>query len=203
MTEFLYNIDVAIFHFINGGLSTWVGDQAWPVITDYDKIAVVRILLAAVWLLLVVKGGKRGRTAALLLIVVLVAADQFSSFVLKPLIQRDRPCHVVQGEPVVENIHLLVGCGSGKSFPSSHAVNNFAVATLFALFYRRWRFAFYAWAALIALSRVFVGVHYPSDIAGGALIGGVLAFLIVKGWGMITRRWIPAIFVSTGKESVR
>jgi len=197
--DVLYSLDVALFHFINGGLSSWVGDHVWPVITDYDKILAVRIVLVAVWLLLMVKGGKRGRTAALLLIVVLVVADQSSSFVLKPLVQRDRPCHLVNGAPVVEDIHLLVGCGSGKSFPSSHAVNNFAVATLFTLFYRKWRFAFFGWATVIALSRVFVGVHYPSDVAGGALIGSFVAFLIVKGWGVTTRRWIPALAVPPGR----
>lgn len=198
MTDFLYSLDVAVFHFINGGLSSWLGDQVWPVLTDYDKILTVRILLVAAWLLLVAKGGKRGRTAALLLIAVLFVSDQFSSFVVKPLVLRDRPCHLVNGTPAVADVHLLVGCGGGKSFPSSHAVNNFAVATMFALFYRKWRYAFYGWAAVIALSRVFVGVHYPSDILGGAIIGSVLAFLMVRGWGGITRRWIPAIAVPVG-----
>lgn len=201
MMDFLYSIDVAVFHLINGGLSSWIGDQVWPVITDYDKILAVRILLVAAWLLLIIKGGKRGRTAAVLLVVVLVASDQFSSFVLKPLVQRDRPCHLVNGVPAVADVHLLVGCGGGKSFPSSHAVNNFAVATLFSMFYRRWRIAFFAWAAIIALSRVFVGVHYPSDVAGGALIGGLVALLIVRGWRGITQRWIPALAVPPATEA--
>ena len=195
MIDFLYTLDVAVFHFINGVLSTAAGDLFWPAVTDYDKILAVRIVLVAVWLWLMIKGGKRGRTAALLLVAVIVCSDQISSFVLKPLVQRPRPCHLVDGRPAVADIHLLVGCGGGKSFPSSHAVNNFAVATVFAFYYRRWRYAFYAWAALVALSRVFVGVHYPSDILGGALIGGISALMIVATWRAVARRWLPALAV--------
>jgi len=191
MIEFLHSLDVAIFHFINGGLSCAAGDFLWPVVTDYDRILAVRIVLVAVWLWLVIKGGTRGRTAAFLVIVVLVCSDQFSSFVVKPVVERPRPCHIVDGVPAVANVHLLVGCGGGKSFPSSHAVNNFAVATLFGLFYKRSRYYVYAWATLVALSRVFVGVHYPSDILGGAVIGILVTWLIVTGWRAMTRRWIP------------
>ena len=195
MIDFLFTVDVAIFHFINHTLSTSIGNMIWPVITDYDKILMVRIVLIGVWLALVVKGGARGRTAALMVIVILVCSDQFSSTVVKSVFQRPRPCHVVNGMTVVADINLLVGCGGGKSFPSSHAVNNFAIATMFTWYYRRWRYWFFAWAAVVALSRVFVGVHYPSDIAGGALIGTGVALAVIALWQFITRRWIPSLVV--------
>jgi len=115
---------------------------------------------------------------------------------VKQLVQRPRPCHTVNGVPVVADVHLIAGCGSGKSFPSSHAVNNFAVATLFAFYYRRLRYGVYGWAALVALSRVFMGVHYPSDIVGGALIGTLLCYVIVYSWTAACRRWWPSIAVS-------
>ncbi|HXX65406.1 MAG TPA: phosphatase PAP2 family protein, partial [Bacteroidota bacterium] len=79
MGEFLYSIDVAVFHFLNGTLANPVGDVLWPLITDYDKLLPVRIVLAAVWIVLLVKGGTRGRTVALLLIPVLFCADKLSS----------------------------------------------------------------------------------------------------------------------------
>jgi undecaprenyl-diphosphatase len=119
---------------------------------------------------------------------------------VKPLIERPRPCHIVNGVQVVQNVHLIVGCGGGKSFPSSHAVNNFAMATMFALFYPRWKYALWAWAALIALSRVFVGVHFPSDILGGAVIGSVVALLVFKGWEAVTHRWLPGLALPPRKE---
>lgn len=192
MTDFLYSIDKAIFVFINQTLSNPVSDVLWPLITDYDKILVMRIILVGVWLWLLWKGGRRGRTTALLIIPLIVISDQLSSSVIKELVQRPRPCHEINGVPVFGNIHLLVNCGSGKSFPSSHAVNNFALATLFAFYYRRWKWWFFAGAGLVALSRVGVGVHYPSDILGGACIGVLIAYCILRLWQLIERRFLPS-----------
>jgi len=195
MIEFLYTIDVALFHFLNGTIANPVGDFLWPLVTDYDRFLAVRVLLLAVWILLLVKGGTRGRTAALMVIPVLILADQLSSSVIKVLVARPRPCHEVAGVPVVQGIHMLVGCGPGRSFPSSHAVNNFAVATLFSSYYRRGRWALYGWASLVALSRPAVGVHYPSDILGGAVIGVCVALAVVCSWNAFCRRYFPGIAV--------
>jgi len=120
-----------------------------------------------------------------------VLSDQLSSSVLKQLFDRARPCHTVNGIPIVPEVRLLVGCGSGRSFPSSHAVNNFAVATLFVMYYRRWGWAFFTWASLVALSRVAIGVHYPSDILGGALIGVILALGLVGLWRFLEPHVLP------------
>ena len=193
MIEFLYSLDVAVFHFINGTLANPVGDFLWPLITDYNRFLPVQILLAATWVLLIVRGGLRGRTAALLLVVVLLCSDKLSSALIKEFISRPRPCHAIGGKTVVQGIHLLVSCGPGKSFPSSHAVNNFAVATLFAHYYRRWRAAFFAAASLVALSRPAVGVHYPSDILGGAVIGVCVALAVIALWTWTAGKYFPRL----------
>jgi undecaprenyl-diphosphatase len=185
--EFLSSLDIAAFIFVNTVLSNTIGDVLWPAITDYDRQWPVRVVLLVAWIALLVKGGRRGRTAALLLIPVLVVADQFSSAVLKELVSRPRPCHTVNGNQVLPYIHLLVHCGGGKSFPSSHAVNNVAVATLFGWYYRRYAWAFFAWALLVGISRVAVGVHYPSDIIGGAVVGATVSFVFIALWNTFVR----------------
>lgn len=200
MTEFLYSVDRAIFLFINSAIATPVTDAVWPWVTDYSNYLGVRLVLLGIWVLLLVRGGRRGRTAAILCVVVLVASDQLSSFVIKPFVDRARPCHEEGGLPVVQGIRLLVNCGSGRSFPSSHAVNNFAMATLFSFYYRRWAWAFFAWAAIIAISRVAVGVHYPSDVAGGALIGAGVAMAIIITWTKVQQRYIPQWTVGASPE---
>ena len=187
MSAWLFDIDRWIFFFINSTLANPIGDTLWPLITDYDKILVVRIILVGVWLWLIIRGGVRGRTVAVMLIPVLFAADQLSSSVIKPWVDRLRPCQGIDGIPVMQNIHLVVPCGPGKSFPSSHAVNNFAVATLFVYYYRHLWPYLYGWASLVALSRVAVGVHYPSDILGGACIGTFVALFIVFLWTSLQR----------------
>jgi len=191
--EFLYSLDVEVFRFLNQTIANPVGDLLWPLITDYDRLLPVRIVLIGVWIWLVWKGGVRGRTAAFLLIPLILFSDQLSSTLIKGLINRPRPCHMVDGVQVVQGIHLLVDCGGGKSFPSSHAVNNFAVATLFSRYYSRGKWWLYGWAALVALSRPAVGVHYPSDILGGAVIGTFVALLLLLLWTWIQRRWFPRL----------
>ena len=188
MIELLYGIDREILLFINRTVANPVSDLLWPLITDYDKLLPVRIILIGTWLWMLFRDGARGRTAALLLIPLLFLTDQINSSILKEIFHRPRPCHLVDGTPVVQGLRLLVGCGGGMSFPSSHAVNNFGVATLLSAFYPRLRWWLFGAATLVALSRPGVGVHYPSDILAGALIGWGIALLLVRLWRLIAAR---------------
>ena len=75
---------------------------------------------------------------------------------------------------------------------STFRTKAFAIATLFSAYYRKWWWAFGAWALLVGLSRVAVGVHYPSDVAGGAAVGALLALGVVGLWRLIERRFFPS-----------
>jgi len=190
LAEFLHSIDLGLFHLINGVLHIGVLDWFMPFLTDLNKQNAVLFIVAFAWLGLLLKGGARGRTAALLLIPIIIFSDQFSSHVIKELVGRLRPCYVLP------DVRLLVPCGSGLSFPSSHAVNNFAAATLFGYYYPRGKWVFFSIAALVAYSRVYVGVHYPSDVLGGALIGVFCAALVIALYEFLRRRMIR--FVKKG-----
>ena len=211
--DFLYSLDKALFLFINQTLSNPVGDFLWPLITDYDHLwkvsflfpfpwfggilfipvsfSVSRVLLILAWLFLLINGGEKGRRAAIMIVPVLILSDQLSSSFIKSLVDRARPCHTVEGVPIIQSIHMLVDCGPGKSFPSSHAVNNFALATVFSFYYRKWIWWFVAWASLVALSRPAVGVHYPSDILGGAIIGVLVGAFVIWTWINVERKVLP------------
>src|SRR5688572_11617269 len=103
------------------------------------------------------------------------ASDAVCSQVVKPFFDRQRPCRTLS------DLERPVSCGPGESFPSNHASNAFAFLLSSApLFRYGW-----IWCAPIALaiagSRVLLGVHYPSDVLGGAMIGscfGALAWWI-------------------------
>ncbi len=139
--------------------------------------------LFLVWL-----GWKYRRQAfwmALTVGVAVALADQVTSSVFKPVFHRLRPCH----EPAIDQwVRVVWECGGTYGFASSHAANGFAFATVMTLLIGqnfpavRWLFA---WAALVAYSRVYVGAHYPLDILAGAGLGTMTALFSVWGYRLI------------------
>lgn len=168
MLEMLIDLDRILFFYINIHLANPLTDFIMPLITNNYGL---RIIYGLAMLLILWKGDAKMRWLVLGSALVLLFSDQITAGYLKNLIGRLRPCHVFDHEV----INLLVGCGGGKSMPSAHASNAFGQAVLFSLFYKKARPYLFTYAILIALSRVFVGVHYPLDITIGALIGTMIA----------------------------
>ncbi len=190
MLETLTALDQAIFLFLNVTLANPVTDFIMPIVTSDSLLRAVGVIaiLAILW-----KGDARLRWLVLFSLLALLAADQISASLLKPMIGRVRPCHTLDG------INLLVGCGGGKSMPSSHAANAFAQAVLFAFLYPRTRVYLLTFAAVVALSRVFVGVHYPGDVLAGSLLGAVIGITIAIVYKKYVMGRIPVR--KTGGES--
>lgn len=119
----------------------------------------------------------------LVLVAVLITmSDQISSSIIKDSVMRLRPCH----DPLIASeIHTVYGyCGGKYGFVSSHAANSFAIATfLIVLFRQRYPAlsrVLIIWAATVSFSRIYLGVHYPGDIIGGALLGSILGIAMGK-----------------------
>ena len=113
------------------------------------------------------------------LIITVSLTDQLSSNLLKNWVNRPRPC---SDDLIRMHVNLLINrCPLSGSFPSSHAVNHFGVAVFFYMTLRKylgkWSFLFFVWAATISYGQVYVGVHYPLDIIGGAIIGSIIGYL--------------------------
>ncbi|MFH1852631.1 MAG: phosphatase PAP2 family protein [Candidatus Neomarinimicrobiota bacterium] len=151
-----------------------------PIITNQNIWAVPLLI---VWLLLIVKGGRRGRIAAVVLLVAVGLTDIIAAQVIKPLVGRLRPSHSMP-----DLINLLVRRGGKYGFVSNHAANMFAAATVLGYFYERWRKGLFMLAAVVAFSRVYVGVHYPGDVLAGAAFGYLVAWIILTGWVLIKMR---------------
>jgi undecaprenyl-diphosphatase len=195
MIDFFHSVDKAILLFCNRTIANPVFDVVMPFVTDLNKFWYGRAFFGIVWLLLMVFGGKKGRIIGLLLIPLVALSDQISSSVIKKLVQRSRPCWDEEGIPIVANLKLLIECGGGYSFPSSHAVNNFAVATFLSYHYRKWTAVFFSIASLVAFTRMYLGVHYPSDVFGGACIGSLIAVGFLACWKLIEKKY-PAVSLS-------
>lgn len=103
--------------------------------------------------------------------------DFTSASILKPLIARLRPC---RDPNLTFEFNNLVGCGGIFSMPSSHASNHFGLSTFWFIVIkhtlnRKWVLLF-AWALIICYAQVYVGVHYPFDVATGALLGTLVGW---------------------------
>jgi membrane-associated phospholipid phosphatase len=185
----LLNADKILFRIINLSLANPVTDFIMPVITN-DWF--LRMLLLLVVIALPVFGKREGWITALLCVITVIATDQLSSNLIKHLVERIRPCHVMS------DVHLLVGCGGGLSFPSSHAANLFGQAAVIGTRHKKVSVPAYVFAALVGYSRIVVGVHYPGDVLGGGLLGMAVGLAIVGITRLIQSRFQPQ--AAGGKE---
>lgn len=120
---------------------------------------------------------------------IIVAADQLSSGVIKPLVQRPRPSH----EPgLMEMLHYVGDYRGGRyGFVSSHAANTIALAVWVSLLFRNR----VLWCAMITFylvncySRIYLGVHYPGDILCGSIIGALCGWLGYTLYNWVSRRY--------------
>lgn len=166
--DFLYSIDLAVFYFFNHTISTVVLDKFFPIITDVNRWYIAYIILLGIAFF---KGKSKGKIAVIGLLLLITVSDQTGYRILKELFERIRPCNALS------DAITPVGCAGGFSFPSNHALNNFAAAIFLIRLFPAYKWAFLIVAILISISRIYLGVHYPSDVIGGALIGAAFGYL--------------------------
>ncbi|MGW8272150.1 MAG: glycosyltransferase family 39 protein [Thermodesulfovibrionales bacterium] len=174
----LADLDTHLFLLINGGLASSALDLVMPLITTRAYVLFVPLIA---WIL--AKDLRRGCIAAALALLSLAFADA-AAYVLKIAIGRPRPF------AALEDVRLLVGRGGSSAMPSGHATNAFAVASAIGLLFPGMVRALLLIAAgLVALSRIYVGVHYPSDVLAGAVLGAGVAFMVVRTYWAVRDRY--------------
>jgi len=186
MLETLIQWDQWLFHLINNDWHYGFLDEMMPLWREKKFWIPMYLLLAGYSLY---KYRLKGLFFILAAVLTIAIADPISSQLIKKNVKRDRPCREVS---LQKEVKLLIHCGGGYSFTSSHATNHFALGVFLFLtigrLLRSWRWLFLLWAASIAYGQVYVGVHYPLDILAGALVGsliGWIIFLAYKSWERI------------------
>ncbi|MBI4681720.1 MAG: phosphatase PAP2 family protein [Nitrospirae bacterium] len=160
-------MDASLFLLINQGLHNNVLDSFMTFITNKSYILFIAILIP-----LFFKDWRKGLLVFSLAAMGFFTADGIGD-ILKRLFARPRPCHELH------NVSLVVECVKSFSFPSGHAATSFAMASIIGHHFRRAAIPAFLLAALVAFTRIYVGVHYPSDVIGGAVLGGVTGGFIL------------------------
>ena len=175
--NFIESIDQTLFRFINQTLSNPVFDIFMPFITNQNVFGIPIAIAALAGLIF---GDKRTKFIMLGGILAVGLGDQISSGVMKPFFGQYRPCKELS------DLVLRINCGGRLSFPSGHATGTMILALWFGYHYKKWMPYFLTFALIISFSRVYVGVHWTSDVLGGMLFG----YIIVKSFIYIWESYI-------------
>jgi membrane-associated phospholipid phosphatase len=170
MLKKLLEIDRYLFLKINKDCSNSFFDTIMPFFREPKFWAPLYLF---VLLFMILNFGKKAVWWAIGAIITVALTDSISSKIIKPFFARPRPC---MDPDFSAQVRLVADyCGGNGSFTSSHASNHFGLAMFFFVTMEhiapKYIKYFFLWAALVCFAQVYVGVHYPSDIIGGALLG--------------------------------
>lgn len=159
--------DAAVMEFIQNHLHNAVTDAVMPVITTLGEAGAVWIVLSLVLLCF-----KKTRATGVLTLTAMLLTFLTGELGMKNLICRPRPCHTFPEVP------LLIARPGSYSCPSGHSASSFAAAVMLFLRHKKQAWPALILAALIAFSRIFLFVHYPTDVLAGILLGTLFAVSI-------------------------
>ncbi len=178
----IQSLDTQILLFVNHQLANPVFDILMPALSRQGYLLIIPFLLAVL-----AQGAKQknnvGKTyvAVAIWTLLIACAATYLAFTaeawMKDAVARVRPCRTIEG------IRLVLPCPKSYSMPSGHAISSFAFAVPLFYLSREYIVLFgrlypLLLAALIAFSRIYLGVHYPSDVLAGGVLGAVIGMAL-------------------------
>ena len=168
MVEIFKKVDNTILRWINVKFRNKTFDNIMPIITSAGNLGIIWIVISV---LLMTKKDYRvlGQTILIALVITTIIGEG----IIKNIVKRKRPFY---GD---DDKELLISRPITYSFPSGHTASSFAVAAVFIKTDNAASLEIILLACLIAFSRIYLGVHYPSDVIGGGIIGALCGLITV------------------------
>ncbi|MDY4949197.1 MAG: phosphatase PAP2 family protein [Clostridium cadaveris] len=175
MINFITNIDFSILDFIQNHLRNGVLDWLMTKISMLGNAGVIWIVISIVLLSI-----KKYRKCGITLVIGLLLGLLIGNIILKPLVARPRPCWINS------DIALLIASPKDFSFPSGHTLSSFIAAIILLKEDKKFGYVAMILAILIAFSRMYLYVHFPSDILAGVVLAILIGFAAIR----ISRKFI-------------
>ena len=188
ITSFDRSILKALYHNLSRGPAGGILDNIMPIITMLGDAGIVWIVLSIVFMI-----PKKTRRTGFGMAVSLLLCLIFGNGVIKHLVARTRPYDMIGA--IVPRERLLIAAPGDYSFPSGHTMSSVAAATALFKDHSVWGFLAFVLALLIAFSRLYLQVHYPSDVLGGLIIGFLMGL-----WGCNIVKVIADHFTKNKKK---
>ena len=169
MLNMIQDVDFMILDWIQSHLTCGLLDRVMPAVSFLGNAGWIWITIAVLLLL-----WKQHRRCGMKLAVGLIICLVVCNFLLKNGVARPRPCWINQ------SVELLIKTPKDYSFPSGHTMTGITSAVILMCYNRRFGIPALILACLIAFSRLYLYVHFPTDILGGLLLGILAAFLTEK-----------------------
>lgn len=168
MISLLQNIDNSILLFIKNNMHSHIMDSIMVIITSLGNGGAIWIIISVLLII-----NKKYRKIGFIALASLLLSSILGEGILKHVVQRIRPSADI---PVID---MLIAKPLTYSFPSGHAASSFAAAGVLAKYLKKYSLGFLGLASLIAFSRLYLYVHYPTDVLAGIILGLICSRIII------------------------
>lgn len=168
MIELISVFDRGLIEFIQNNLHNPIMDKVMVFITTLGDAGLIWILMGIALLI-----NKKYRKVGFMVLGALALGSILGEGIIKNIVQRDRPFISMEG------IDMLIKAPTSYSFPSGHTTSSFAAAGVIAINFKNKSVYVFTLAVLIAISRIYLGVHFPTDIISGIVLGLSCAYVSV------------------------